>query len=114
MLHEFSPIPGVVEDVTDIILNLKQIPLKLHGEDTKTLSIDVPRPGDVTAGHMTEDPQIEILEPDAHIATRHEEGGSSSRRRSSAAAATSRPTRTSTSHRHRLDPDRLGPLAGRR
>src|SRR6266511_1493286 len=47
--HEFSPIPGVVEDATDIILNLKSIPLKVHTDETKTLYIRVDRPGEVRA-----------------------------------------------------------------
>jgi DNA-directed RNA polymerase subunit alpha len=74
VLHEFSSIPGVQEDVTDIILNLKQIPIRLHSEDAKVLSIDVNGPGTVTAGQMTEDPQIEIIDPTVHIATLNEEG----------------------------------------
>lgn len=74
VLHEFSSIPGVVEDVTDIILNLKQVPLHLHTEEPKVLSIDVPGPGKVTAGQMTEDPQIEVFDPNVHIATLNEEG----------------------------------------
>src|SRR5213594_2828956 len=47
VLHEFSPIPGVVEDATDIILNLKQIPLKLHSDATKTLTLKVEKAGEV-------------------------------------------------------------------
>jgi DNA-directed RNA polymerase subunit alpha len=74
VLHEFSSIPGVVEDVTDIILNLKQVPIRLHSEEPKVLSIDVEGPGKVTAGQMTEDPQIEIFDPNVHIATLNEEG----------------------------------------
>ncbi|HEY9422571.1 MAG TPA: DNA-directed RNA polymerase subunit alpha [Thermoanaerobaculia bacterium] len=74
VLHEFSAIPGVVEDVTDIILNLKQIPITLHTEEAKVLSTDVQGPGAVTAGQMTEDPQIEIFDPNVHIATVNEEG----------------------------------------
>jgi DNA-directed RNA polymerase subunit alpha len=74
VLHEFSSIPGVVEDVTDIILNLKQVPITLHTEEAKVLSIDVEGPGDVLAGQMTEDPQIEIVDPNVHIATLNEEG----------------------------------------
>ena len=74
VLHEFSSIPGVQEDVTDIILNLKQIPIRLHSEDAKVLTIDVNGPGTVTAGQMTEDPQIEIIDPAVHIATLNEEG----------------------------------------
>jgi DNA-directed RNA polymerase subunit alpha len=74
VLHEFSSIPGVQEDVTDIILNLKQVPITLHTEEPKVLSIDVQGPGDVTAGQMTEDPQIEIFDQQVHIATLNEEG----------------------------------------
>jgi DNA-directed RNA polymerase subunit alpha len=74
VLHEFSSIPGVVEDVTDIILNLKQVPITLHTEEAKVLSIDVEGPGDVLAGQMTEDPQIEIVDANVHIATLNEEG----------------------------------------
>src|SRR6476646_4957839 len=74
VLHEFSSIPGVVEDVTDLILNLKQIPILLHSEDAKVLSIDFAGPGKVTAKQMAEDPQIEIIDPDVHIATVNEEG----------------------------------------
>src|SRR6201982_3992101 len=69
VLHEFSSIPGVVEDVTDIILNLKQVPIKLHSEEAKVLSIDVQGQGPVTASRMSEDPQIEIFDPNVHIAT---------------------------------------------
>lgn len=74
VLHEFSSIPGVVEDVTDIILNLKQVPITLHSEEPKVLSIDVQGPGRVTASQMTEDPQIEIYDPNVEIATVNEEG----------------------------------------
>ncbi|HEV2854518.1 MAG TPA: DNA-directed RNA polymerase subunit alpha [Thermoanaerobaculia bacterium] len=74
VLHEFSSIPGVQEDVTDIILNLKQAAITLHSEDSKVLSIDVEGPGAVTAGQMGEDPQIEIVDPNVHIATVNEEG----------------------------------------
>jgi len=73
--HEFSPIPGVVEDATDIILNLKQIPLKLHTDSTKTLVIRVDKPGEVKAKDIQADADVEILEPEAHIAT-VSEGGS--------------------------------------
>ena len=69
VLHEFSPIPGVVEDATDIILNLKQIPLKLHVDYTKTLYLRVDKPGIVRAKDIEGDADVEILEPDAHIAT---------------------------------------------
>jgi DNA-directed RNA polymerase subunit alpha len=69
VLHEFSPIPGVVEDATDIILNLKQIPLKLHSDHTKTLTIRIDKAGEVRARDIQADGDVEILEPDAHIAT---------------------------------------------
>jgi DNA-directed RNA polymerase subunit alpha len=69
VLHEFSPIPGVVEDATDIILNLKQIPLKMHVDHTKTLYVRVEKPGEVRARDIETDADVEILEPDAHIAT---------------------------------------------
>jgi DNA-directed RNA polymerase subunit alpha len=74
VLHEFSPIPGVVEDATDIILNLKQIPLKIHSEATKTLYLKVDKAGEVRAKDIQVDHQVEILEPDAHIATVSEGG----------------------------------------
>ena len=74
VLHEFSSIPGVQEDVTDIILNLKQIPIRLHSDDAKVLSIDVQGPGAVAAGQMSEDPQVEIIDPNVHVATTNEEG----------------------------------------
>jgi DNA-directed RNA polymerase subunit alpha len=74
VLHEFSPIPGVVEDATDIILNLKQVPLKVHVDHTKTVYLRVDKPGDVKARDIEADGDIEILEPDAHIATVSEGG----------------------------------------
>jgi DNA-directed RNA polymerase subunit alpha len=69
VLHEFSPIQGVVEDATDIILNLKQIPIKLHSEHAKTLTLRAMKPGEVRARDIEADHEVEILEPDAHIAT---------------------------------------------
>jgi len=74
VLHEFSSLPGVVEDVTDIILNLKQIPIKMHTNDEKILTIDVERKGKVTASDLQGDSTIEILEPDAPVATLSENG----------------------------------------
>ena len=72
--HEFSPIPGVVEDATDIILNLKQIAFKLHTDTTKTLVIRVDKAGEVKAKDIQVDADVEILEPEAHIATVSEGG----------------------------------------
>jgi DNA-directed RNA polymerase subunit alpha len=74
ILHEFSSIPGVVEDMTDIILNLKEIPIRLHSEEPKFLSLEVSGPGEVRAGDFTGDPQVEICDPDVHIASVNEEG----------------------------------------
>jgi DNA-directed RNA polymerase subunit alpha len=74
VLHEFSSLPGVVEDVTDIILNLKQIPIKMHTTEEKMLTIDVERKGKVTATDLQGDSSIEILEPDAPVATLSENG----------------------------------------
>ena len=74
VLHEFSPIPGVVEDATDIILNLKQIPLKLHTDSTKTVYLRADKPGVVRAKDIEADADVEILEPEAHIATVAENG----------------------------------------
>jgi len=72
--HEFSPIPGVVEDATDIILNLKQIPIKMHTTEEKILTLDVERKGKVTAADLQGDSNIEVLDPDAPIATLSENG----------------------------------------
>lgn len=69
VLHEFSTIPGVVEDVTDIILNLKQLALKIHSEESQVLRIDVQEPGELLAKDLNVNSQVEILNPDLHIAT---------------------------------------------
>ncbi len=74
VLHEFSPIKGVVEDATDIILNLKQLPLTCHVDYTKTLTLRADKPGPVRASQIEADADVEILEPDAHIATIAEGG----------------------------------------
>jgi DNA-directed RNA polymerase subunit alpha len=74
VLHEFSSLPGVVEDVTDVILNLKQVPILLHGDEPKVLVIDVEGAGEVRAGQMAEDPTLEVVDKDVHIATLNEEG----------------------------------------
>jgi DNA-directed RNA polymerase subunit alpha len=74
VLHEFSSLTGVVEDMTDVVLNLKQIPFKLHGEGPKTLYLSKKGPGVVTAADFDEDPDVEILDPTAHIATLSKEG----------------------------------------
>ena len=75
VLHEFSSIPGVVEDATDIILNLKRIPFKLHGLGPKTLRVERNVPGEMLSGEIETDAEVEILDPNVHIAT-ISEGGS--------------------------------------
>ncbi|HLH16447.1 MAG TPA: DNA-directed RNA polymerase subunit alpha [Bryobacteraceae bacterium] len=72
--HEFSPIPGVVEDATDIILNLKQIPFKIMGEGVKTVRLTVDHPGDVRSGQIETDADVEVLDRDVHVATVSEGG----------------------------------------
>lgn len=69
VLHEFSTVEGVVEDVTTIILNVKKLALKIYSEDEKTLEIDVRGEGPVTAADITHDSDVEVLNPDLHIAT---------------------------------------------
>jgi DNA-directed RNA polymerase subunit alpha len=72
--HEFSPIPDVVEDATDIILNLKQVPFKIMGDGIKTVRLSVDRPGDVRSGQIETDADVEVLDRDVHIATVSEGG----------------------------------------
>jgi DNA-directed RNA polymerase subunit alpha len=69
VLHEFSTIEGVVEDVTSIILNLKKLSLKIYSDEDKTLEIDINGEGIVTAADITHDSDVDILNPDLHIAT---------------------------------------------
>ncbi|KMJ56815.1 DNA-directed RNA polymerase subunit alpha [Bacillus sp. LL01] len=69
VLHEFSTIEGVVEDVTTVILNVKKLALKIYSDDEKTLEIDVQGEGAVTAADITHDSDVEILNPDLPIAT---------------------------------------------
>jgi DNA-directed RNA polymerase subunit alpha len=69
VLHEFSTIAGVVEDTTEIILNLKKLALKIHSDEEKILEIDVQGEGVVRAGDIRADSDVEILNPDLHIAT---------------------------------------------
>lgn len=74
VLHEFSTIPGVVEDVTEIILNLKQLIVKLHSDEPKTIRLKVKGQGEVTAADIIKDNQVEIVNPNLHIATLNKEG----------------------------------------
>jgi len=71
--HEFSTIPGVVEDVTEIILNLKMLVIRMHGEGPKTIRIDAHKAGEVTAADIINDPDVEIINKDLHIATLSED-----------------------------------------
>jgi DNA-directed RNA polymerase subunit alpha len=72
--HEFSSIPGVVEDATDIILNLKQIPLKLHGDEPKTIYLKGTQPGVYTSANIEHDADIEILDKNIYIGSVGEGG----------------------------------------
>ncbi len=69
VLHEFSTVPGVKEDVTEIILNLKNVILKIHGEGPKTVYIDASGEGNVLAGDIKCDSEVEIINPNEHICT---------------------------------------------
>ncbi|AMS07355.1 MAG: DNA-directed RNA polymerase subunit alpha [Limosilactobacillus oris] len=69
VLHEFSTVKGVTEDVTQIILNLKKVSLKINSEDQKDLELDVKGPAEVTAGDIQGDSEVSVLNPDLHIAT---------------------------------------------
>ncbi len=74
VLHEFSTIPGVRDDVTNIILNLKSLCLKMYSDEPKTIRLDVDGAKEVTAADITVDSDIEILNPELHIATLNEDG----------------------------------------
>jgi DNA-directed RNA polymerase subunit alpha len=69
VLHEFSTIPGVVEDTTNLLLNLKGLPIKLNSDEPKVLTLSVGGSKEVTASDITPDADVEILQPDYHIAT---------------------------------------------
>ena len=68
-LHEFTTLPGVKEDVTDVILNLKDLVLRVESEEALTLRLDARGPTDVTAGDIQLTPEVELLNPELHIAT---------------------------------------------
>ena len=74
VLHEFTTVPNVVEDVPEIIINLKNVRLKLDKNEEKTLRINFDGPGEVTAGDIETDGSVEVLNPDLHIATVSEGG----------------------------------------
>jgi DNA-directed RNA polymerase subunit alpha len=74
VLHEFSSLAGVKEDVTDIILNLKTMCLKMYTDEERVMRIEAHQEGAVRAGDIITDPDVEILNPDLHIATLSEDG----------------------------------------
>ncbi len=74
VLHEFSSIPGVVEDVTDIILNMKSVPLKLEGEEQKVMTLKKKGPAEAKTSDIEHDSDIEILDENIHVATLDKDG----------------------------------------
>ena len=74
VLHEFSTIDGVLEDVTQIILNIKKLALKMHSDEDKTVEIDVDGPATVTAADIVTDADVEVLNPEQYICTVAEGG----------------------------------------
>ncbi len=68
VLHEFSTLPGLYEDVTDIALNVKKLRIKLHADEMKTITLKAGKKGPITASMFTADPDVEILNPDLHVA----------------------------------------------
>lgn len=72
--HEFSAVPGVVEDVTDIILNLKKIPFRIHGQEATVLTLEAKGPGEVTAGQFQGSHAVEVIDPEIHVATLSADG----------------------------------------
>ena len=74
VLHEFGTITGVVEDVADILLNLKQVRMKLHAGEKENIRLDVKGEAEITAKNITANENVEILNPDLHIATLGSDG----------------------------------------
>ncbi len=74
VLHEFSTLPGVIEDVTELILNLKQVRLKLHGDGPKKGVFELRGKGELKAGDLQVDAEIEVLNPDLHVASLNRDG----------------------------------------
>jgi DNA-directed RNA polymerase subunit alpha len=75
VLHEFSTIPGIVEDTTNLLLNLKGLPIKLNTDEPKVLTLSVTGAREVTASDISPDADVEILQPDYHIATMTSKSG---------------------------------------
>ena len=113
VLHEFQSIPGVVEDATDIILNLKQIPFKLAGDGPKAIYLRADQPGVVTSGMIEADGDVEVLDKEVYIATVSEGGKLDMEMRPEAWSRLCRRRQEFRRRsRHRVHPDRLRPLAG--
>jgi DNA-directed RNA polymerase subunit alpha len=74
VLHEFSSIPGIVEDVTDIILNIKSVPLKLEGDEQKVMTLKKKGPAEAKTSDIEHDADVEILDKDIHIASLDKDG----------------------------------------
>ena len=74
VLHEFSTIPGVRDDVTNIVLNLKSLCFKMYSEEPRVLRLDIKGEKEITAADIITDPDVEILNPDLHLATLNEDG----------------------------------------
>jgi DNA-directed RNA polymerase subunit alpha len=74
VLHEFTAVSGVVEDTTDIILNLKRVPFRLHTEHPETMTLSAEGPGEVKSGDIQASSNVQILDPDIHLATLAEDG----------------------------------------
>jgi DNA-directed RNA polymerase subunit alpha len=74
VLHEFTPIPNVTEDATNIIMNLKQVPLRLSVDHSKTIYLESDQAGELMSGSITADADVEVLDPNIHIATIGEGG----------------------------------------
>lgn len=72
--HEFSVVQGVVEDMTEIVLNLKEVNLRMHSEEDKQLRIDKAGPGALTAAELEVDAEVEVMNPDQHIASLDKDG----------------------------------------
>src|SRR5699024_6925914 len=105
-LHEFTTVDGVVEDVTTLILNLKKLALKIYSDDTKTLELDVKGEGPVTAADITYDSDVEVLNPDLHIATLNTKGSLYM----TINAETVRAYRRSEAHKHEKQTIRIIPV----
>lgn len=73
-LHEFTSVAGVLEDVTHLVLNLKRVPLILHGDEPRVLVVDAKGPGTVTAESLDTDSQVEVVDPDVEIAHLNADG----------------------------------------